>query len=67
MHCINYLKMFIYMNACMWNVVMCMLSKINYKKENIQHNVVIWIENKHYLEIPPTGYVFIFLFNHDYM
>ena len=36
MHCINYLKMFIYMYACMWNVVMCMLSKINYKKENIQ-------------------------------
>ena len=31
-----YLKMFIYMYACMWNVVMCMLSKINYKKENIQ-------------------------------
>ena len=34
--CINYSKMSIYQHACMWNVVMCMLSKINYEKENIQ-------------------------------
>ena len=25
-----------YLHACMWNVVMCILSKINYEKENIQ-------------------------------
>ena len=26
----------VYLHACMWNVVMCMLSKINYEKENNQ-------------------------------
>ena len=49
----------------MWNVVMCMLGKINYKKRECSADIVISIKNKHYLEIPPTGYVFIFFFNLD--
>ena len=41
-------------------VVMCMLSKINLKKENISADLVIWIINKQCLEIPLTGYVLYF-------
>ena len=44
----------------MWNVVMCMLSKKKIWKREYSVDVVIWIKNKHYLEIPSTGYVFIF-------
>ena len=45
--------------------VMCMLSKVNLKKENISADLVIWIINKQCLEIPLTGYVLLFFFNHD--
>ena len=34
------------------SVVMCMLSKVNLKKENISADLVIWIINKQCLEIP---------------
>ena len=43
-------------------VVMCMLSKVNLKKKNISADIVIWIINKQYLEIPLTGYV-LYLFS----
>ena len=46
-------------------VVMCLLSKVNLKKENISADLVIWIINKQCLEIPLTGYVLYFFFNHD--
>ena len=42
---------------------MCMLSKVNLKKENISADFVIWIINKQCLEISLTG--FFFVFNHD--
>ena len=41
-------------------VVMCILSKVNLKKENISADLVIWIINKQCLEIPLTGYVLYF-------
>ena len=41
---------------------MCMLSKVNLKKKNISADIVIWIINKQYLEIPLTGYV-LYLFS----
>ena len=42
-----------------------MLSKINLKKENISADLVIWIINKHCLEIPLTARVcLIFFFDH---
>ena len=45
---------------------MCMLSKVNLKKENISADLVIWIINKQCLEIPLTAWIcFIFFFNHD--
>ena len=41
---------------------MCMLSKVNLKKDNISAVLVIWIINKQCLEIPLTGYVlYVFL------
>ena len=44
-------------------VVMRMLSKINLKKENISADLVIWIINKHCLEIPLTAReCFIYIF-----
>ena len=46
-------------------VVMCMLSKVILKKENILADLVIWIINKQCLEIPLTGYVLYIFFNHD--
>ena len=46
-------------------VVMCMMSKVNLKKENISTDLVIWIINKQCLEIPLTGYVLYIFFNHD--
>ena len=47
-------------------VVMCLLSKVNLKKENISADLVIWIINKQCLEIPLTAWIcFIFFFNHD--
>ena len=36
------------------------VEKINYKKVNISADLVSWIKNKHYLEIPLTGYVLYF-------
>ena len=40
---------------------MCMLSKVNLKKENIfLADLVIWIINTQCLEIPLTGYVLYF-------
>ena len=44
--------------------MMCMLSKVNLKKENISADLVIWIINKQCLEIPLTGYVILTFFNH---
>ena len=43
---------------------MCMLSKVDLKKENILADLVIWIINKQCLEILLTGMFYIF-FNHD--
>ena len=51
-------------SKCYMYVVMCMLSKIYYRKENISADLVIWIKTNTTLEIPSTAYVFIF-FNHD--
>ena len=31
------------------------VEKINYQKENISADLVIWIKPSHFLEIPPTG------------
>ena len=42
-------------SKCLMYVVMCMLSKVNLKKENISADLVIWIINKQCLEIPLTG------------
>ena len=42
-------------------VVLCMLSKVILKKENISVDLVIWIINKQCLEIFLTGYVLYFL------
>ena len=39
---------------------MCMLSKVNYKKQNTSADLVIWTINKQCLEIPLTGYVLYF-------
>ena len=39
---------------------MCMLNKINLKKENISADLVIWIGNKQCLEISLTWYVLYF-------
>ena len=36
------------------------VEKNKLQKREYSADVVIWIKNKHYLEIPPTGYVFIF-------
>ena len=36
------------------------VEKINYQKENISADLVIWIKTSHYLEIPQTGYVLYF-------
>ena len=47
-------------SKCLMYVVMCMLSKVNLKKENISADLVIWIINKQCLEIPLTGYVLHF-------
>ena len=40
--------------------MMCMLSKVDLKKENILADLVIWIINKQSLEILLTGYVLYF-------
>ena len=43
-------------------VMMCMLSKVNLKRENIAADLVIWIIKEQCLEIPLTGYVlYVFL------
>ena len=51
-------------SKCLMYVVMCMLSKVNLKKENISADLVIWIINKQCREIPLTGQV-LYFFNHD--
>ena len=38
------------------------VEKINYQKENISADLVIWIKPSHYLEIPPTGCNILYFF-----
>ena len=47
-------------SKCYMYVVMCMLSKINYKKENISADLVIWIKNKHYSRDSTNSICFLF-------
>ena len=39
------------------------VEKINYQKENISADLVIWIKPCHYLEIPPTGCNILYFFS----
>ena len=39
------------------------VEKINYQKENISADLVIWIKPSHCLEIPPTGCNILYFFS----